>query len=418
METVARPSTRLFGWWHDADRDAHRALVAASLGWLLDAFDVMLYAFVLSSIIADFGMTRATAGLLGSVTLVASALGGLAFGVVADKVGRTRALIASILIYSVFTAACGFAQTVWQLAAFRIGLGLGMGGEWASGAALVAESWPAAHRGKALGLVQSAWAVGHALAALVTALVLPRWGWRAVFFVGILPALVTIWIRRGVREPAVWQRSRAIAAGTSGRWRRIFGAEYRTVTLALTLMNACTLFAYWGFNLWVPAYLTLPPSDGGLGLGIAGMSMLVAAMQVGTWFGYVAFGFASDVFGRKRTYVSYLLTASVLMLAFAWVTSPLALLLLGPATAFFGTGSFSGFGAVTAEIYATDIRASAQGLTYNLGRIVSAAAPFVVGGLSSTHGFGVAFAVVAMAFLVAASLWLSIPETRGRSLAA
>ena len=159
-----------FEWWREAPRDARRALWAAALGWMLDAFDVMLYALVLTAVISDLGLTKATAGLIGSVTLVAGAVGGVAFGVVADRYGRTRALMGSILMYSVFTAMCGLAQTGWQLALFRIGLGLGMGGEWASGAALVAETWPDEHRGKALGLMQSAWAVGYALAAIVTSL--------------------------------------------------------------------------------------------------------------------------------------------------------------------------------------------------------------------------------------------------------
>ena len=155
----------LFSWWRAGSADAQRALVAAGLGWMLDAFDVMLYALLLPAIIADLGLSRQTAGAIGSVTLVAAAAGGLAFGVIADRYGRTKALMASVIIYSVFTAACGFANTAAQLAIFRVLLGIGMGGEWASGAALVSETWPAEHRGKALGLMQSAWAIGYGLAA-------------------------------------------------------------------------------------------------------------------------------------------------------------------------------------------------------------------------------------------------------------
>ncbi|HSC28423.1 MAG TPA: MFS transporter, partial [Vicinamibacterales bacterium] len=203
-----RPASGLFDWWRAGSPDARRSLIAASLGWMLDSFDVMLYALVLAALMLDLGMTKEVAGLLGSVTLVASAAGGMIFGVIADRFGRTRALMGSILIYSVFTAACGFAQTIRQLAAFRVLLGIGMGGEWASGAALVSETWPAEHRGKALGFMQSSWAIGFAAAAVVTWLVLPVWGWRAVFFVGVLPAFFTLWIRRAVREPEIWQRSK------------------------------------------------------------------------------------------------------------------------------------------------------------------------------------------------------------------
>src|SRR6188472_3644802 len=194
----------MMAFWREAPADARKALVAASLGWLLDAFDVMLYALILKSVIDELGLTTAQGGLMASLTLGASAVGGLIFGVVADKLGRTRALSLSILLYSIFTFACGLAQTVWQFAAFRILLGLGMGGEWASGATLVSETWPEQHRGKALGIMQSSWAIGYGLAAIVVAVVLPGFGWRAVFFVGIVPALLTLWIRSTVKEPEMW----------------------------------------------------------------------------------------------------------------------------------------------------------------------------------------------------------------------
>ncbi len=402
-------------WWSAAPPEARRALVAAGLGWMLDAFDVMLYALVLASLMTDLGMTKATAGLLGSATLVASAAGGLIFGVVADRYGRTRALIGSILIYSVFTAACGLAQSVLQLAVFRALLGIGMGGEWASGAALVSETWPAAHRGKALGLMQSAWAIGYAAAAAVTAIVLPVWGWRAVFFVGVLPALFTIWIRRRVEEPVLWQRTREQSV-RRGAFGAIFRGPLGRLTLAVTLMNACTMFAWWGFNLWIPAYLSLSPSAGGVGLTPRVMSGFVIAMQVGMWFGYVTFGFVSDRVGRKRTYIVYLVTAAVLIFSYGLTKTPWILLVLGPFVAFFGTGYFTGFGAVTAEIYPTEIRATAQGFTYNIGRIASAVAPFLVGRVAETRGFGFALGMASIAFLLAAVMWTWIPETRGREL--
>src|SRR5688572_28832831 len=248
--TTLPASPGMLGFWREAPPEARRALIAAGLGWMLDSFDVMLYALVLAALIRDLGMSTATAGLLGSLTLVASAAGGLLFGVVADRYGRTRALIWSVLIYSVFTAACGFAQSVAQLALFRIGLGIGMGGEWASGAALVSETWPAEHRGKALGLMQSAWAIGYGLAAIVTAVVLPLWGWLAVFFIGILPAFFTVWIRRSVREPQIWQRARAVPVRARHALAEIFRPPVRRLTIWVTVMNACTMFAWWGFNSW------------------------------------------------------------------------------------------------------------------------------------------------------------------------
>jgi MFS family permease len=406
----------LFGWWREGDRDARRALVAAALGWMLDSFDVMLYALVLASIMPDLGLTKNIAGALGSLTLLASAAGGVIFGFAADRYGRTRALMASVLIYSIFTAACGFAQTVAQLAVFRILLGIGMGGEWASGAALVSETWPAEHRGKALGLMQSAWAIGYGAAAAVTMIVLPRWGWRGVFFVGILPAFFTLWVRRSVREPAIWRAARAAPAASRGRFSDIFRGPMLRLTLAVTIMNAFTMFGWWGFNSWLPAYLSLAPGEGGFGLEIATTSWFIMAMQVGMWFGYVTFGFIGDSIGRKRAYVIYTLSAAVLIFAYISLRVPLMLLLLGPFVAFFATGYFSGFGAVTAEIYPTSIRATAQGFTYNIGRIASAAAPFAVGSLAQTHGFRPALMLTSAAFLLAAVTWIWIPETKGRAL--
>ena len=238
-EDRTRPAhSSAFRWWHAAPHSAKKALVAASCGWMLDSFDIMLYSLVLASLMADLHLSKGSAGILGSITLLAAAAGGLVFGIIADRFGRTRALMASILIYAIFTAACGLAQNFVQLAVFRILLGLGMGGEWASGASLVSETWPAEHRGKALGFMQSSWAIGYALAAFVAAVVMPLGGWRAVFFVGVLPALLTLWIQRSVEEPEVWKKTRNAGATTFGGFAEIFRGQLLPLTIVITLMNA------------------------------------------------------------------------------------------------------------------------------------------------------------------------------------
>jgi MFS family permease len=405
----------ILGWWRQGTPEGRRAVVAAGLGWMLDAFDVTLFALVLPALRKDLGLSPAAGGALGSIALLAAAAGGVGFGWIADRFGRTRALMASIVLYSVFTAACGLATTFTQFVLFRIGLGLGMGGEWASGATLVSENWSAEHRGKALALMQSAWAIGYALAAAVNYFVQPAFGWRAVFLVGILPAFLTLWVRRSVREPEIWQRSRRAETPSRGL-SRLFAPDLAPLTIALTAMNACTLFGWWSFNLWLPSYLQEPPSRGGLGLQMLSSSTMIVVMQIGMWFGYITFGFVSDRIGRKRTYIGYLLSAALLLLVYISVRAPMLLLALGPFVAFFATGYFSGFGAVTAEIFPTAIRGTAQGFTYNAGRIVSAAAPFVVGTLAQTRGFGTALSISSLAFLAAAAAWIWIPETRGRAL--
>src|SRR5216684_7639650 len=197
-------SSRGFEWPRDVTPAERKSLIAGGLGWMLDAMDVMLYSFVLTYLMHDLAMNKSTGGFLITVTLVASAIGGLLFGLIADRIGRTRALMAAILVYSLASAACGFSHSVPQLAVFRFVLGIGMGGEWTAAAALIAETWRAEHRGKALGLMQSAYAIGEAIAALVVAVVLPHFGWRAVFFVGVLPALLVFWIQSSVPEPALW----------------------------------------------------------------------------------------------------------------------------------------------------------------------------------------------------------------------
>ena len=266
--TAPSTTTRLFSWPRDTTPAERQTLLAGSLGWMLDAMDVMLYSLVLAFLIREFAMDTRTAGLLNSLTLLASAIGGLLFGWIADRIGRTRALMASIALYSVASAACGSTHSIPQLAAFRFLLGLGMGGEWTAGAALIAETWRAAHRGKALGLMQSSYAIGEAIAALVVAVVLPNFGWRAVFFVGVLPALLVFWIRRGVPEPELWsRRTPSQRSNLSILFRSENRSALRAGTLA-TAMNACGMFGYWGLFTWIPAYLSLPVAQGGRGLSL------------------------------------------------------------------------------------------------------------------------------------------------------
>src|SRR6267378_2717085 len=411
------PGARLprgFGWPRDVTSAERKSLIAGGLGWMLDAMDVMLYSFVLTNLILEFGMNTRTAGFLNSLTLVASAIGGFIFGILADRIGRTRALMASILVYSFASAACGFSHTIPQLATFRFVLGLGMGGEWTTGAALIAETWRAEHRGKALGLMQSAYAIGEAIAALIVLIVFPRFGWRAVFFVGVLPALLVLWIRRGVPEPDLWKNR---PATQKGNWlNRLREKTILRNGLLATAMNACSMFGYWGLFTWIPGYLSLPVSRGGRGLGIVIGTTFYLVLSPGKWLGYASFGFFADAFGRRKPYFAYLLVAAILVPLYGFVRSPLWTLVLGPFVAFFGTGFFSGYAAIASEIFPGEIRAAAMGLSYNIGRGLSAIAPFAVGAIASRFGFGPAFFLLAATFLVAALLALLLPETRGRQL--
>jgi MFS family permease len=389
---------------------------------MLDGMDITLYAMVIEVLLRELRISTAQAGGLASVTLIASAAGGVLFGLLADRIGRRRALMSSILVYSIFTAACGLSHGLLELAVFRFLLGLGMGGEWPSGAALVAETWRAEHRGKALGLMQSGFAVGYALAALIAAVVLPRWGWRAVFFVGLLPAAVTLWIRRGVQESPLWEARRKApnVGGTSKPATepsaRLLDPRFRGQILITLLMNSAALFAWWGLFTWIPPYLALPVAQGGRGMSVAASSLWIVVMQAGMWLGYVSFGFVSDALGPKKTYVGFLLVAAALVPLYSHAGSA-GLLLLGPLLAFFGTGHFTGFGIITAELFPTSFRAAAMGLTYNFGRALSAAAPWVIGAMAGRHGLTSAFWICGLAFFAAALLAMVLPINQDEALA-
>ena len=388
----------IFAWLTEASSEQKRALLAASLGWMLDSMDVMLYALVLGQVQRELHLSAAMSGAMMSMTLLSAAAGGIAFGWFADRAGRVRALSASILIYSIATFLCGLTHTAMALLTCRIVLGLGMGGEWASGAALGAETWPAQHRGKALALMQSSWAIGYALGAALVAVIMPHFGWRAVFFVGTVPALVALWIQSRLREPAVWRQEHS----PRPQWSRLFRGPLGFSTLVCATMNAASLFAWWGLFTWVPRFLSMPASQGGRGLGIVMTSEWTIVMQIGTFLGYISFGYIADRFSHKSTYIVYLLIAAVMVPIFASVSNPSALLVIGPVVGFFGTGYFSGFAILTSELFPTAIRASAMGFVYNIGRVLSAVSPWLIGRVSERTGLGFALTLTSAGFLLAA----------------
>jgi MFS family permease len=402
--------TAITSWITEASPQQKRTLLAACLGWMLDSMDVMLYALVLGQVQREMHLSPAMSGAMMSATLVSAAVGGFGFGWFADRYGRTRALTFSILIYSISTALCGLSHSAWQLMLCRIILGLGMGGEWASGAALVAESWPALHRGKALALVQSFWAIGYALGAALVALIMPHFGWRAVFFAGIAPALITLWVQRGLREPEAWQRERTPRVQIGKLLRGSLG---RSVLICAT-MNAATLFAWWGLFTWLPRYLSMPASQGGRGLSIVQTSIWTIVMQAGTFLGYIVFGFLADRFNRKYTYISYLLIATALVPFFAFARNPATLLIIGPLVGFFGTGYFSGFIVISSELFPTALRGTAMGFVYNIGRLVSATAPWIIGRYSESAPLAYALCLTSAAFLLAALIAtaLRLPQSQ------
>jgi MFS family permease len=403
-------------WWREAGPVERRALVAGTAGWMLDGMDVMLYAFALGSIQQEFGLTGGQAGALASVTLLASSVGGIGVGILADRYGRARMLRWAVVAYSVFTALTATATSVWQLVLWRTLLGLGMGGEWSAGSVLVAETWRARDRGKAIGVMQSGWAVGYILAAALAALVIPRFGWRPLFLFGLLPAALAFWIRRNVPEPERWQPT-ASGTGWSSALRTMLRPPYLTRTVVATSIATFLLFAYWGLFTWVPRFLAAPVEAGGAGMGVVRSSGWVIPMQLGALAGYLSFGFLADRFGRRPVFLTFVLASAVIVPLYGGAArDPTILFLLGPLVGFFGHGYFSVFGAMLAELYPTSIRGTAQGTCYNAGRAVSALAPYSIGALADARGLGSALGFTALFYLAAGALIWKLPETRGREL--
>ena len=405
-----------------------RTLIAAALGWMLDAFDAMLYALVLAYVMRDFGMSKATSGLLNTLTLLASGIGGVSFGFLADRIGRKHALMLSMLTYSVCSFASGLSTSVLMLAVFRFVLGLGMGGAWNTGATLVAETWPTELRAKALSIVQSSWAIGYALAALVSGIVLHYADWRMVFFVGVLPALVIAWIQKGVPESEMWEEHYRLALESQRvaiaqqqyehhSFARIFRPPYRKSTLALLLMNFFGMFAWWGLFTWIPPYLSLPVEQGGRGFGVMGTTTLLVVLNlVGMFPGYAGFGWVADRLGRRPAFMLYTFCAAVLVPVYAMSRSPVSVMIMGTVVAFFGTGFFSGSGIIASEIFPTTVRARALGFTYNGARTMSSIAPFVIGKVGQMKGLSWAFFLCGLAFFLSMLVATQIPETKGKEL--
>ncbi len=403
-------------WWRDIDRSAWRSLFAAGAGWMLDGMDVMLYTFALTAISEEFHLSKGQAGAVASVTLIASACGGLLAGLLADRIGRVRALMLSITIYSVFTGLAATSQSLWQLIFWRTLVGLGMGGEWAAGSVLVAESWPARHRGKAIGLMQSGWAIGVMIAAVLSAIVLPHGGWRMLFVLGVAPAIVVIWIRRELPESHSWKRARTAEPGT-----RAVGLLLKPPLLGkvITASSVATvlMFAYWGLFTWIPTYLSAPRAEGGAGLSVFKSLGWILPVQLGAFLGYASFGFFADWFGRRPAFIAFVLGAAIIVPIYGLsARSEWTLMILGPLVGFFAHGYFSIFGAMLAELFPPGVRGTAQGLCYNLGRGAGAAAPWMIGAIAQSRGIGPALALTSVLYVVGAAMILLLPETKGKEI--
>ncbi|SDM83835.1 MFS transporter [Allokutzneria albata] len=416
MSTDTAQDTRPFAWFRTLGPKGKRAFVGSFGGYGLDSYDFQVLPLGMVAISAYFGISSGQAGLLSTVTLVMSAVGGIGAGILADRVGRARTLMASVLVYALFTALCGFAPTYETLLVFRALQGIGFGAEWAAGAILVAEYASSQYRGRTVAFIQSAWAVGWGLAVVVYTVVFnlvdPDLAWRVLFWTGALPALLILYVRRNVTDSPATEKRRTTAK-ERGTFRAIMRGRLGRTTFFAALLATGVQGGYYTLATWIPAYLKAER-----GLTVVGTGGYLAFQITGAFIGYVTGGYFTDWLGRKKTFVLFAVLSAVLIVGYTAVPvgADTLVLLLGFPLGFCTSAIFSGFGAFLAELYPSALRGTGQGFTYNFGRAVGSLFPTIVGFLAVTMGVGGAMIVGAFAYGIAVVALLGLPETAGMEL--
>jgi MFS family permease len=420
-ETTAEQGGAVLGWYRELTAKERRTFWACFAGWALDAMDVQLYSLVIATLTALWSISRADAGLLATATLLASSLGGWLVGILADRLGRVRMLQVTILWFSVFTFLCAFATSYEQLFLFRALQGFGFGGEYAAGAVLIGEIIRDEHRGKGNGIVHAGWAVGWGVAVIAYTVLftfLPETvAWRALFAIGILPAISVFFVRRFVDEPALFvDAQRRYASGQEARpsFLKIFAPSLLRTTILASLLTIGTQGGYYAIMIWLPTYLK----------SVRGFSVLstggyLAIIIVASFLGYVISAYLTDILGRRKNFILFAVCSIFTVLAYMFLPiSDSVLFFLGAPLGFFASGIYSGIGAFFNELYPTSVRGSGIGFCFNVGRAIGALFPALVGYISATMPLGEAigiFTVAAYGLIIIAALLL--PETKGRSLA-
>jgi MFS family permease len=422
VNASTQPGGAILGWYRELSTRERRTFWACFTGWALDAMDVQLYSLVIATLSVLWSISRGDAGLLATATLLASSLGGWLVGILADRFGRVRMLQITILWFSVFTFLCAFANSYEQLFLFRSLQGLGFGGEYAAGAVLIGEIIRNEHRGKGNGIVHSGWAVGWGVAVIAYTVLftfLPETiAWRALFAIGILPAISVFFVRRFVDEPALFvdaQHRYSSGQETRPSFLKIFAPALLRTTILASLLTIGTQGGYYAIMIWLPTYLKTVR-----GFSVLGTGGYLAVVIVASFFGYVVSAYLTDILGRRRNFILFSVCSVLTVLAYMFLPiSDSVLLFLGAPLGFFSSGIYSGIGAFFNELYPTSVRGSGIGFCFNVGRAIGALFPAMVGYISATIPLGEAigiFTVAAYGLIIMAALLL--PETKGRSLPA
>ena len=413
-------------------KERWKIMWASIIGYAMDGLDVLILSFAMAAIVSEFGLTLGEGGLIATYTLIGTVLGGYLFGIFADYFGRVHTFSLTIIIFSIFTGACAFADNVTHLNILRFLAGLGLGGEYGIGMTLVSETWPAAKRARATAGVAMGWQAGAVLAAILAAVVLPDYGWRGLFLVGVIPALLAAWARHGIKEPPMWVKRKEMKKELAARKERgetltaeeeeqleeakkfplahLFASPSKTVTtLSLTVMTSVQNFGYYGIMVWLPMILLKEH-----GLTTKSMSGWMIVTVIGMIAGIYVFGYLCDRLGRKSPYLIFYICAAAMVYIYVNLGTPVALLFGGAFLGFFCNGMMAGYGTLLSENYTTDARSTAQNFIFNTGRAVGGFAPAIIGALAQSHGFSAAFALLSCVYVAAAvNVLFFIKDTKG-----
>ena len=394
-----------------------KALIGSAVGYAMDGFDLLILGFMLSAISVDLNLTPAQSGSLVTWTLIGAVVGGIVFGALSDRYGRVRVLTWTIVLFAVFTGLCAIAQGYWDLLIYRTIAGIGLGGEFGIGMALAIEAWPAKHRAKAASYVALGWQVGVLAAALLTPVLLPHIGWRGMFVVGIFPAFVAWYLRTRLHEPEIFsQKQTALSTQKTSKLEsfKLLVKDKATtkVSLGVVVLTSVQNFGYYGIMIWMPNFLS---KQLGFSLTKSGLwtAVTVCGMMAGIWI----FGRLADRIGRKPSFLLFQLGAVISIITYSQLTDPTAMLVAGAFLGMFVNGMMGGYGALMAEAYPTEARATAQNVLFNLGRAVGGFGPVVVGAIVSAYSFSIAIAFLAVIYVIdmVATVFL-VPELKGKEL--